>query len=918
MIDQDLVKRNLVGRDGFTWWIGQIPSSKVWKMNTPGMKVKSNDDIKGFDYRYKVRIMGYHTANVNDLKDEELPWAGVMYPITAGVSGGAVDTPQIMQGNFVYGFFLDGSDAQMPVIMGIIGYNQYTKILKNVPDTPFKPFSSYAPSSNKNSEFVGTDQIGGYKGVKSATVATLKNPYVPPKDRGGQGGNDPNGPDINSEGIIGDSSVATEQITSGADVEQEKNRSKPKNLPTNSRCEPSPTSAIQREMKNLLNDVQRIKKTANDWETKVSTRIDSIEHEIQKATNRATKEITGNVKRIVDGIQRNVNKKVNRALTKTYHLSLPSKRPALAKEIAKATDGMGCLFKNLMENLSGMVGGFIDDILDRFINAPTCAAEDFLGGLLGNITGILDSQIANILNPIKNITQSLGQAIDIGEDLVGFATDALTILDCKPDPKCTDAKEWSPGQGPVIIAKLDVNSIIEKAKGISSSIQEAAGQLSGAIGGLKSLKDQITDAASGLKDLAKNPLSAVTGSCDTGPKFCGPPTIDFSGGGGSGAIGNAIVSTATAILGVDLTLPGSGYVSPPRIRFNDDCGKGKGASGRAVLGPVKKVVNKTIIGNLTANSDQITNVSNTDGIVIGSAVEIDGDNTVNNSEGDGTITLPDGAKIRSIDTNTGTLTINKVAMGSGSTTGTVFSIYESGNVEYEKDNSVTKNEDGTYPEGTNLGVVSVIMEQTGSGYLPFPDGSQGGDGTTYAKPDDTIIKRADGTYHDTPYQPGTVVEVFQGDQVTKPGGIIENILEDGIITTQPQGDQIVPRGQDPSLNDGSYPVLLEIGDVAISEPGLGYDPKYDTVVIEPSNGAEVRIKTDELGSIIETEVINGGFGFTDEPEIYIQSNSGYNARLVPVFIVNREGIDAGFIPENNMSVIQVVDCVGKVSHLGRS
>jgi len=910
MIDQDLVKRNLVGRDGFTWWIGQIPASKVWKMNTPGAKVKSNKDIKGFDYRYKVRIMGYHTANVNDLKDEELPWAGVMYPITAGVSGGAIDTPQIMQGNFVYGFFLDGSDAQMPVIMGIIGYNQYTKILKNVPDTPFKPFSSYEPTSNKNSEFIGTDQIGGNKGVKSADVATLKNPYVPPSERGGQGGGDPNGPDVNSEGITGDSSVGAEQITSGADVEQEKNRSKPKNLPTNSRCEPSPTSAIQREMKNMLNDIQRIKKTANDWETKVSTKIDNIEHEVQKVTNRATKEITGNVKRIVDGIQRNVNKKVNRALTKTYHLSLPSKRPALAKEIAKATSGVGCLFKNLLQNLSGMVGGFIKDILDRFINAPTCAAEDFLGGLLGNITGILDSQISNILNPIKNITKSLGQALDIGEDLVGFATDALTILDCKPDPKCTDAKEWSAGQGPVIIAKLDVNSIINKAKGISSSIQNAADELSGAVGGLKSFKDQIKDAASGLKDLAKNPLSAVTGSCDTGPKFCGPPTIDFSGGGGSGAGGNAIVSTATAILGVDLTLPGSGYITPPRVRFNDDCGKGKGASGKAVLGPVKKVVNKTIIGSLNANSDQITNVNTTNDIIVGAAIDID--------SGGGTVILPDGAKITEIDTNTNTLTISKVAMGSGSTTGTVFSIYDSGNIQYEADNSVIKNDDGTYPEGTNLGVVSVVMEQTGSGYLPFPDGSQGGDGTTYAKPDDTIIKRADGTYHDTPYQPGTVVEVFVGDQVTKPGGIIENILEDTIITTPPQGDQIVPRGEDPSLNDGSYPVLLEIGDVAISEAGLGYDPKYDTVIIEPSNGAEVKIKTDELGSIIGTEVINGGFGFKDEPEIYIKSNSGYNARLVPVFIVNREGIDAGLISAPNISVVQVVDCVGKVSHLGRS
>ena len=819
MIDQDLVKRNLVGRDGFTWWIGQIPSSKVWKMNTPGTKVKSNDDIKGFDYRYKVRIMGYHTANVNDLKDEQLPWAGVMFPITAGVSGGAIDTPQIMQGNFVYGFFLDGPDAQVPIIMGLIGYNQYTKVLKEVPETPFQPFSGYEPTSNKNSEFVGTDQVGGNKEVKDGDVAESNDP--PPAD-GGSG--DANAPDINSDGIIGDSPSASEQITSGADKEQERNRSKPKTLPTNSRCEPSPTPAIQREMKNMLNDIQQLKQTANDWEAKVSTKLDNLEDEIQKVTSKATKEITGNVKRIVDGIQRNVKKKINKKLTETYHLVLPSERPSLAKEISKANESLGCMFKNMTDNLFGMVSGFLNQILDRYINAPLCAIENFVGGLLGNITGILDSGIANIISPIKHMVSALGGAIDIGSDIIGFATDALTILDCKPDPKCSDAKEWSPGQGPVIIAKLDVNSIISKARGISSVIQSSAARLGGAL-------EDITDIAGNMKN-AGNMLQNLAGqaidSCNVGPLFCGPPTVSFSGGGGNGAGGNAIVSTATAILGVDLSLPGSGYITPPKVVFNDDCGKGKGASARAVLGPVKKV-----------------------------------------------------------DDN------------------------------FVADTTVKKNEDGTYPEGTNLGVVSVVMEETGVGYLPFPDGSQGGDGTTYANPNETIIKRADGTYHNTPYKPGVVVEVFEGDEITHPGGIKENVKVDSTITTQDQGDQVVPRGEDPTLNDGTYPVVLEIDDVAISNPGVGYSDS-DTVVIEPSNGAEVRIKTDELGSIIGTEVINGGIGFQDEPEVYIKSKSGYNGRLLPVYKVNRQGIDAGFVTPQNIPTIEVVDCVGKVSHLGKS
>ena len=30
MIENNLLKSNFLGRDGFRWWIGQIPPSKTW------------------------------------------------------------------------------------------------------------------------------------------------------------------------------------------------------------------------------------------------------------------------------------------------------------------------------------------------------------------------------------------------------------------------------------------------------------------------------------------------------------------------------------------------------------------------------------------------------------------------------------------------------------------------------------------------------------------------------------------------------------------------------------------------------------------------------------------------------------------------------------------------------------------------
>ena len=67
-----------------------------------------------------------------------------------------------------------------------------------------------------------------------------------------------------------------------------------------------------------------------------------------------------------------------------------------------------------------------------------------------------------------------------------------------------------------------------------------------------------------------------------------------------------------------------------------------------------------------------------------------------------------------------------------------------------------------------------------------------------------------------------------------------------------------------------------------------------------------------MGSIIGVDVVKGGIGFNEDPDIYIQSDTGYNARLMPVFKVNRVGRDIGEQLVSAGDVVQVIDCVGKV------
>ena len=115
----------------FLWFIGQVADDSTWRENQNPGKFEEVSEMPAWGYRYKVRIIGQHEQEESDVTAEQLPWAQVMYPVTAGSGhGGSYQTPAIKQGTFVFGFFLDGKDQQTPIIMGCLGNNAKTKLEK--------------------------------------------------------------------------------------------------------------------------------------------------------------------------------------------------------------------------------------------------------------------------------------------------------------------------------------------------------------------------------------------------------------------------------------------------------------------------------------------------------------------------------------------------------------------------------------------------------------------------------------------------------------------------------------------------------------------------------------------------------------------------------------------------------------------
>ena len=128
-------------------WIGQVADDSSWRDNMLAGKFQSPQTIPGWGRRYKVRIIGVHDQEQETIPDDQLPWANIEYPVTAGSGiGGAFQTSQIRQGVWVMGEWMD-EDEQVPMITGLLGNSAQTALEMATGMTggeAFKPFSGFS------------------------------------------------------------------------------------------------------------------------------------------------------------------------------------------------------------------------------------------------------------------------------------------------------------------------------------------------------------------------------------------------------------------------------------------------------------------------------------------------------------------------------------------------------------------------------------------------------------------------------------------------------------------------------------------------------------------------------------------------------------------------------------------------------
>ena len=312
----------------FHWWLGQVANSGSWRENQPNSFFLFRKDIPGWGYRYKVRIMGIHDSGEAVIPSDQLPWAQVMYPITAGGGhGGSFQSPGIKQGNFVFGFFLDGADEQIPIIMGVLGNNAKTVIgevsSKENDEKGFGPKSGY----DSDTTIAADDQL---MTEEPSSVATIE------------------------------SSDANQKETAS---DKNKKEVMDKETPLECPKHGNPMTSMATHMSNFQKDYQGLMEKLNSYGPAAASKgvDDSIDKLIDKTSKLSGKSLTTPLNNVQNFLSQKLNDET-RSIDKLANIT--DRLDNLEANVA-AQGKLGCVFNKIKGNLAQLIGAAIRRSLKR-------------------------------------------------------------------------------------------------------------------------------------------------------------------------------------------------------------------------------------------------------------------------------------------------------------------------------------------------------------------------------------------------------------------------------------------------------------------------------------------------------------------------------------------------------------------------
>ena len=585
MLDESFVKSNFLGRDGFIWWIGQIADPKVWRNE----KTRIDNGTEAWGYRCKVRIIGYHSFDRNELADDDLPWAHVLTSASDGspAQGGFGKLPLLVGGESVFGFFLDGEEAQQPVVMSCF---HRSPVVENVPNpNPFQSFSGSQGNLLRGNQFTRnkiqddgtakrTDENFGPGpqfemfanpefGAGTTKSLDLSPGFAPlTSDTSGKAGATFGNPKIPRDQLFydekGEAALLWEIDKLG-------------NIETDNGCGNNILSQITNALQTFIKTINSLEKTALGF-------IDPVRNvvvDVQQTVRSTARLVASIMKFVINGMRDSIFKLIGK-LFKLLSITLPSSIKLPISEAAKnILNLIFCLFEKLFGPLMDFIMGLLNGLIGKSSNIPVCAIEEIVSSLVNKLADMADNALSAILSGLDWLANGISSIAKALTDGLSMISQILSFLDCD-SLSCRSTTSWHPFNGasfPDLDSWANVLGNIDILSGLGGA-NESLGYLSmfgSADTPFNNCRKRITNPQT-QDDLAPMPI---------GVKFyeCIPPEVRIYGDG-VGARAKAVISERDgSVVTFLLCDPGRGYTYPPEIRIIDNSNHGKGARAKTTI-----------------------------------------------------------------------------------------------------------------------------------------------------------------------------------------------------------------------------------------------------------------------------------------------------------------------------------------------
>ena len=332
-------------------------------------------------------------------------------------------------------------------------------------------------------------------------------------------------------------------------------------------CQDNEVSKISNTIKEFTQKAQKLQKLsgANEYVNTTYGGITDIQSELKLTSNKLHNSMTKLVRRGRSWVIQDTLEKLNTTLKDK--VAKPLQAPT-AEATNSLVNTMFCNFEKIQDGLLDYLFDSLENMLGQVLDVPICGIENFLSDMFGQINNILDTSLGDMFGQLNSISPGIGLPSKTFSKAIKFANIITSALDCDAQ-NCPPNTTFSAKSGTSLSGDDDFSNITSKM-GISSLVDPFLETLDNAIPAVPSAPD-----------------------CSTNILKCGPPRVDFIGGGGEGATGSAIVNVLGQVIGVSILGKGSGYSEPPLLSFFDSCENGYGAGGYVRLnddGTVKDVV----------------------------------------------------------------------------------------------------------------------------------------------------------------------------------------------------------------------------------------------------------------------------------------------------------------------------------------